>query len=64
LDGGGFFPQGEGLRRGAGMAKFILGLLVGITIGLLSASYFSSNNLSDLTYKARAAVAKHFPVSN
>ncbi len=46
------------------MAKFILGLLVGITIGLLSASYFSSNNLSDLTYKARAAVAKHFPVSN
>lgn len=46
------------------MAKFILGLLVGVTVGLLSASYFSSSDLNDLTYKARAAVAKHFPVNN
>ncbi len=45
------------------MAKFILGLLVGIIIGLLSASYFSSNGLNNLTGKARAVVAKHFPVN-
>ena len=36
------------------MAKFIMGLLVGIVIGLLSSSYFSSAGLNDLTNQARS----------
>ena len=34
------------------MARFIMGLLVGIVIGLLSSSYFSSAGLNDLTNQA------------
>jgi hypothetical protein len=46
------------------MAKFILGLLVGLTIGILYGSYFSSGGLNDLTYKARATLSRHMPVNN
>jgi hypothetical protein len=46
------------------MAKFIMGLLIGVVIGLLSSSYFSTTGLNDLTNRARSAVARHLPVSN
>ena len=46
------------------MAKFILGLLVGLAIGFFYSSYFAGHDLNDLTNKARAAVAKHVPVNN
>ena len=46
------------------MAKFILGLLVGMTVGMLYSSYFAGNDLNDLTNKARAVVARHLPVNN
>ena len=46
------------------MAKFLMGLLVGAVIGLLSSSYFSSTGLNDLTNQARSVVARHLPVSN
>jgi hypothetical protein len=46
------------------MAKFITGLLVGIVIGMLYSSYFSSGGLNDLTNKARSVVSRHLPVGN
>jgi preprotein translocase subunit SecF len=46
------------------MAKFIMGLLVGVVIGLLSSSYFSAGELNDLTIKARSVVSRHLPVNN
>ena len=46
------------------MAKFILGLLVGVMIGMLSSSYFAGTSLNDLTISARAVAAKHLPVNN
>ena len=46
------------------MAKFIMGLLLGITIGMLYSSYFSDSGLNDLTNKARSAVSRHLPVGN
>ena len=46
------------------MAKFILGLLVGLAIGILFGSYFSDGGLNDLTYKARATLARHMPVND
>lgn len=46
------------------MAKFILGLLLGLTIGMLSASYFSRSELDDLTARARATLGRHIPINN
>lgn len=46
------------------MAKFILGLVTGLVIGLLYSSYFASPDLNTLTAKARAAVSRHMPVNN
>ena len=46
------------------MAKFLLGLVVGVVISFLYSSYFTGRDLNDLTYKARAAVANHMPVHN
>jgi hypothetical protein len=46
------------------MAKFIMGLLLGIVIGLLSSSYFSSAGLNDLTNQARSVVSRHLSGSN
>jgi len=53
------------MKRGVGMAKFILGLLVGLVIGIVFSSYFSRSELNDLTVKARAQLAQHhIPVNN
>ncbi|MGZ5922677.1 MAG: hypothetical protein ACXWLT_12995 [Rhizomicrobium sp.] len=46
------------------MAKFIMGLLLGITIGMLYSSYFSDSGWNDLTNKARSVVSRHLPVNN
>jgi hypothetical protein len=46
------------------MAKFILGLVVGLAIGLLYSSYFSKSELNDLTVKARGELGKHLPINN
>jgi hypothetical protein len=46
------------------MAKFIMGLLLGIIIGLLYSSYFSDGGLNDLASKARSVVSRHLPVNN
>lgn len=46
------------------MAKFILGLMVGLLIGFVYSSYFSKGELSDLTVKARAELGKHVPINN
>ncbi len=43
------------------MAKFILGLVTGLVIGLLYSSYFSIPDWNSLTVKARAVVARHIP---
>lgn len=41
------------------MAKFILGLVVGLAIGLVYSSYFSGNQLNDITVKARNELGRH-----
>lgn len=46
------------------MAKFILGLLVGLTVGLIYSSYFTMGGLNDLAVKARAELGRHIPVNN
>jgi hypothetical protein len=46
------------------MAKFIMGLLVGIVVGMMYSSYFSIGSLNDLTSRARAVVSRHLPVNN
>lgn len=46
------------------MAKFLMGLLLGITIGMLYSSYFSDGGLSDLANQARSVVSRHVPVNN
>jgi hypothetical protein len=52
------------MKRGVGMAKFILGLLVGIVIGIGYSSYFSRGELNDLTVKARSELGRHIPINN
>jgi len=52
------------MKRGVGMAKFILGLVVGLAIGLVYSSYFSKAQLNDLTVKARSELGRHIPVNN
>jgi preprotein translocase subunit SecF len=52
------------MERGVGMAKFILGLLVGLVIGLVSSPYFSRGELNDLSVKARAELGRHVPINN
>jgi hypothetical protein len=52
------------MKRGVGMAKFILGVLVGLAIGTIYSSYFSKAELSDLTVKARSELGKHMPMNN
>jgi hypothetical protein len=46
------------------MAKFITGLLLGITLGMLYSSYFSDGGLNDLANNARSVVSRHVPVNN
>ena len=46
------------------MAKFILGLLVGLVIRIGFSSYFSKSELNDLTVKARSELGKHMPINN
>jgi uncharacterized membrane protein len=46
------------------MAKFIMGLLVGIVIGIMYSSYFSIGDLNDLTSRARTVISRHLPVNN
>jgi hypothetical protein len=52
------------MKRGVGMAKFILGLLVGLAVGMVYSSYFSKAELNDLTVKARSELGKHMPINN
>jgi hypothetical protein len=46
------------------MAKFILGLLVGLAIGIVYSSYFSRSELNDITVKARGELGRHMPINN
>ena len=46
------------------MAKFTLGLLVGLVIGIVYSSYFSRTELDDLTVKARSELGRHMPINN
>ena len=46
------------------MAKFILGLLMGVVVGMLYSSYFSASELNNLTTKARTELGRHMPINN
>ena len=46
------------------MAKFILGVVVGLAVGIFYSSYFSRSEINDLTLKARAELGKHMPINN
>lgn len=46
------------------MAKFIMGALVGLTIGMLAGSYFASNSLDDFMRLARTGVSRFVPSNN
>ena len=46
------------------MAKFILGVVVGLAIGLSYSAYFSRSGLNDLTVKARSELGRHMPINN
>ena len=46
------------------MAKFILGLVLGLVVGIAYSSYFSKSELNDLTVKARSELGKHVPINN
>jgi len=46
------------------MAKFILGVVLGLAIGLFYSSYFSKSELNELTVKARGELGKHMPINN
>jgi hypothetical protein len=46
------------------MAKFILGLLVGLVAGILISPYFIGANVDDLVHRTRAAIGRHVPVND
>lgn len=46
------------------MAKFVLGLLMGLIIGMLFSNYVSTSELNNLTAKARTELGKHMPINN
>jgi hypothetical protein len=46
------------------VAKFIMGALVGLTIGMLAGSYFANNSLEDFMRMARTGVSRFVPTSN
>jgi hypothetical protein len=46
------------------MAKFILGVVLGLAIGVSSSSFFSRGEISELAGKARAELGRHVPINN
>ena len=46
------------------MAKFILGVVLGLAIGLFYSSYLSKGELNELTAKARGELGRHVPINN
>ena len=46
------------------MAKFILGLLVGLVAGLLIAPQLAGTDANALVHDARSAIGRHLPVNN
>ena len=46
------------------MAKFILGLLVGLVAGFLIAPDLAGNDVNALVHDARSAIGRHVPVNN
>ncbi len=46
------------------MARFIMGALFGLAIGMLAGSYFASHSLDDFTNMARAGLSRYVPVHN
>ena len=46
------------------MAKFILGLLVGLVAGLLIAPNLAGTDMNALVHNARAAIGRHLPVND
>jgi hypothetical protein len=46
------------------MAKFILGLLVGLVAGFLIGPDLASTDMNALVHDARSAIGRHVPVNN
>ena len=46
------------------MAKFILGLLVGLVAGLLIAPNLDGTDMNAVVHDARSAIGKHIPVND
>jgi hypothetical protein len=46
------------------MAKFILGLLVGLVAGLLIAPNLGGTDMNAVVHDARSAIGKHIPVND
>jgi hypothetical protein len=46
------------------MAKFFVGLLTGLAIGVLFSSYFSDTDLNSAAYRLRAGIARYIPGAN
>lgn len=46
------------------MAKFILGLLVGLVAGILIAPQLAGTDANVLVHDARSAINRHLPVNN
>jgi len=46
------------------MAKFILGLLVGLVAGLLISPNLSGTDMNTVVHDARSALGKHIPVND
>lgn len=46
------------------MAKFILGLLTGIIIGILFEAYLDNGGLHNLAIQMRGEMAKYLPINN
>lgn len=46
------------------MAKFILGLLVGLVAGFLLAPNLGGTDMNAVVHDARSAIGRHMPVNN
>jgi len=46
------------------VAKFILGLLTGVIIGILIEAYLDNGGLHELAIQMRGELAKYLPINN
>jgi hypothetical protein len=46
------------------MAKFFVGLLTGLVIGLSASAYFSDTDLNGAAYRLRTGIMRYIPGAN